>query len=142
MDLSASDLNVLQGIWEQVCLEADGIADPPDEYTAPGVLLTIAGHVFIVRDGTGEILLEGVFELDATTTPKSITWIDSIGPDAGKCLPAIYRLDADGFSFIAADEGAPRPTLFRTRPGLTMRGFRRWPASSRAASGEGQGFET
>lgn len=70
-------------------------------------------------------MLEGVFELDASTSPKSITWIDAIGADAGKRLPASYRLELNSFIFIAADEGAPRPTVFRTRPGLTMRGFTR-----------------
>ena len=64
------------------CLEV-GIADPPDEYTAPGVLLTIGGDAFVVRRASGEVLLRGVFELDASTSPKSITWIDAIGADAG-----------------------------------------------------------
>ena len=46
-----------------------------------------------------------------------------MGPDAGKILPAIYKLDGDHFVFIAGDEGAPRPTEFRTGPGQTMRSF-------------------
>ena len=68
-------------------------------------------------------MLEGIFELDTATSPKSITWIDSIGSDAGKRLPAIYKLEANSFTFIAADEGAPRPISFRTETGLTMREF-------------------
>ncbi|MFP3374189.1 TIGR03067 domain-containing protein, partial [Pseudomonas sp. SIMBA_068] len=71
----------------------------------------------------GEILLAGRFELDASTTPKSITWTDAIGEDAGKQLPASYRLDGDDFVFIAAHEGMPRPTVFSTGPGQTMRTF-------------------
>ncbi|WP_217638751.1 hypothetical protein [Frateuria terrea] len=39
-------------------------------------------------------------------SPGAITWIDAIGPDAGKRLPASYRLEGDRFVFIAADEGA------------------------------------
>ena len=120
-DSSAADLIALQGNWTQTYLEVDGIPNPTDEYSAPGAVTTITGHNFCVRRATGEVMLEGTFELDATTQPKSITWIDSIGPDAGKRLPASYELDHDSFTFIAADEGAARPLLFHTTPGLTMR---------------------
>lgn len=116
-------LSALQGDWEQVGLEADGIVDPPDEHGAPGALTLIRGNHFSVRTPAGDVLLEGSFELDATTDPKSITWIDSIGADAGKHLPAIYTLANDRFVFIAADEGMPRPGQFHTMLGQTMRSF-------------------
>lgn len=122
-DRSAADLMSLQGSWEQVYIEVDGIANPPDIHTAPGALTTISGDRFSVRTMDGALLLEGAFLLDAAAEPKSITWVDSIGPDAGKHLPASYALNGDSFVFIAADEGAPRPTVFRTTPGLTMRSF-------------------
>jgi uncharacterized protein (TIGR03067 family) len=53
-----------------------------------------------VRTRQGALLLEGRLVLDATTTPKAITWIDAIGSDAGKPLPASYRLEGDSFVFI------------------------------------------
>ena len=81
-----------------------------------------------MRTLQGELLLEGRFILDASTTPCAITWIDAIGPDAGQPLPASYCLDGDDFVFVAADAGALRPTEFRTVPGLTMRRFVRWRA--------------
>ena len=122
-DLSAHDLAALQGTWEQVAHEADGITNPPDEYGALGAITTFSGQHFAVHARDGELLLEGNFTLDATTTPKSITWTDAIGADAGKQLPASYVLDGDHFVFIAADEGCSRPYEFRTVPGLTMRRF-------------------
>ncbi|BFI95948.1 MAG: hypothetical protein RSP_14580 [Rhodanobacter sp.] len=122
-DDSADDLAALQGAWEQVGLEVDGVADPPDDHSAPGALTLIRGTHFEVRTVEGERLLEGDFTLDASTAPKSITWVDSIGADAGKRLPAIYRLDGEHFVFVAADEGMPRPTAFRTSAGLVMRRF-------------------
>lgn len=130
IDASSRDLAALQGAWEQVRLEVDGMIDPPDGFTVPGALTVIAGHHFCVRLPTGEVLLEGSFELDADTLPASITWIDAIGEDAGKRLPASYRLDGDSFVFIAADEGMPRPRDFRTTPGLTLRGFVRHPRTA------------
>ncbi|WP_420853086.1 TIGR03067 domain-containing protein [Salinicola corii] len=81
--------------------------------------------LFTVRTRDGTVLIEGSFEIDPSKHPKRITWIDSMGPDAGKRLPAIYNIDDDRFRFIAADEGQPWPTEFKTVPGLTMRSFRR-----------------
>lgn len=122
---SERDLAALQGDWEQVGLEADRISDPPDIHTVPGALTTFLGDQFTVRTVDGSVLLAGSFTLDACCTPKAITWIDSMGADMGRPLPASYKLDGNHFVFIAADEGAPRPTEFRTMPGQTMRTFAR-----------------
>lgn len=121
--LSARDLSALQGTWEQVAHEIGGIANARDEYGAPGALTTFEGTHFTVRTAEGTLMLEGTFVIDASTNPKSITWIDSIGDDAGKHLPASYILDGDNFVFIAADEGRSRPTVFRTELGQVMRTF-------------------
>ena len=123
----ARDLAALQGGWEQIAFEADGRLDAPDSAGAAHALTTIRGDHFAVHTRAGQLLLEGRFLLDASTTPRSITWIDAIGADAGKQLPASYRLEGDRFVFIA-DEGMPRPLEFRTTPGLTMRSFVRVPA--------------
>ena len=122
-DSSEQDLAALQGVWEQVAFEEGGSLNPPDEYG--GSLTTISGSSFRVCASGGALLLEGQFELDASVLPKSVNWIDAIGPDAGKKLPAIYKLEGDHFVFIAADEGAARPTAFRTSLGETIRTFRR-----------------
>ena len=124
-ELSNRDLAAIQGSWEQVDLEADGISNPPHNLSPPGALTTFSDNHFTVRTTEGALLLEGTFTLDASVTPKVINWIDSIGPDLGKQLPAIYRLEGDLFIFIAADEGAPRPTSFRTGSGQIMRTFAR-----------------
>ncbi len=117
------DLQALQGIWEQTALEDSGVLNPVDAHSAPGAITTIAGDRFEVTTVSGDVLLAGRFFLDSTTTPKRITWIDSMGDDAGKQLPASYRLEGDEFVFIAADEHMPRPSEFRTGPGQTMRTF-------------------
>jgi uncharacterized protein (TIGR03067 family) len=121
--LSDPDYQRLQGHWEQTSLEDSGVINPVDAHSAPGAITTISEDCFKVTTVSGDILLAGRFTLDSSTTPKSITWIDDIGEDAGKPLPASYRLDADEFVFIAADEGMPRPSVFSTGPGQTMRTF-------------------
>lgn len=118
-----TDFHALQGAWEQTALEDNGVLNPADAHSAPGAITTIREDTFEVVTLDGDILLAGHFVLDADTTPKSITWIDAIGEDAGKSLPASYRLEGDDFVFIAADEGMPRPTIFSTGPGQTMRTF-------------------
>lgn len=121
--LSGRDLAALQGAWEQVALEVDGVSNPPDDLSPHGALTTFNNSNFAVHAAEGALLLEGAFTLDASATPKTIDWVDATGPDSGKRLPAIYKLEGDLFVFIAADEGAPRPTAFRAGPGQTMRTF-------------------
>ena len=106
----------------QVAFEENGFCGP-DEHGGTGAVTTIDGSRFIVRGVQGELLLEGAFTLDASVEPKAITWVDAMGADAGKRLPASYVLSGDRFTFIAADEGDPRPTVFRTGRGQTMRSF-------------------
>ncbi|MBA3463358.1 MAG: TIGR03067 domain-containing protein [Deltaproteobacteria bacterium] len=121
---SERDIAALQGDWNQINLEADGVSNPPDDY-GTDLVTTFTGNQFVVRAVDGTVVLVGAFTLDASTTPKSVTWVDSIGADAGKSLPAIYILDGDTFKFIVGAEGAPRPQVFRTIHGQTMRTLRR-----------------
>ena len=123
-EASERDIAGLQGVWEQIGLEVDGVTDPPDSF-GTDLLTTIAGDRFTVRAPDGTIVLAGSFTLDATTRPKSITWCDSMGDDLGKHLPAIYELEGDRFLFIAGREDKPRPQVFKTSAGQTMRAFRR-----------------
>lgn len=121
--ISDPDFQALQGAWEQISLEDSGVLNPVDAHSAPGAITTITSDRFEVKTVDGDVLLAGRFFLDCTTAPKSITWVDSIGDDAGKQLPASYRLEGDEFVFIAADENMPRPVTFSTGPGQTMRTF-------------------
>jgi hypothetical protein len=73
MDASARDLAALQGTWEQVAFEENGVVDAPDSTGAPGSLTTFSGDRFSVRTLHGELLLEGRFILDASSTPAAIT---------------------------------------------------------------------
>ena len=118
-----NDMDRLQGTWRQVRFEENGEIEPADVHGGHGAITTIERDTFVVHATSGERLLEGRFILDEHTTPKSITWIDAIGDDAGKKLPASYVLDGDSFVFIAADEGMAKPKVFTTSPGLTLRGF-------------------
>lgn len=118
-----ADLKLLQGRWIPTRFEENGLVDPPDTHSAPGAVLTIHGQSFRVAIPGAAPVLEGAFQLDARSLPKSITWIDSMGEDAGKPLAAIYSLTEENFTFVAADSGAPRPDRLAGGPGLTLRSF-------------------
>ena len=79
--------------------------NPVDAHSAPGAITTIVDDRFEVTTVSGEVLLEGRFFLDGTTVPKSITWVDAIGEDAGKHLPASYHLA------VTMDDAADGVTL-------------------------------
>lgn len=119
----SDDLLMFQGRWRQVRFEENGLVNPPDSHGADGAVMTIDGHHFHVAIPGGETLIEGAFRLDETTSPKSIDWIDSFGPDAGQSLPSIYTLSADRFEFAAADADMERPRSFSGGEGITIRGF-------------------
>ena len=107
-----------------MAFEENGVPDAPDSYGESSTLLTtFRGNHFSVHGSSGQLLLEGTFVLDASRSPKTIDWTDSMGDDAGKRLAAIYTLEEDRFTFIAADPGTPRPATFKTLPGQTMRSF-------------------
>ena len=122
-EAAIADIQMLQGQWLQIRFEENGVVNPTDSHSAPGAVTTIEGNSFHVGVAGQETILRGTFTLDATTVPKSITWIDSTGQDAGKPLLEIYDLSKDSFTFVAADAGMPRPTEFSTKPGLTLRSF-------------------
>ena len=98
------------------------MASTGDEYGAVGALVTtFTGTHFVVHHDDGRVVLEGDFELDPSV--HAIDWIDSMGPDAGNRLPAIYQLAGDTFVFVAADAGAARPIAFVTGAGQVLRSF-------------------
>lgn len=95
----SGDLERLQGQWRQIRFEENGRVDPPDSHGAAGAVMTISGQSFHVVVPGGKTLIEGCFALDDAANPKGIDWIDSMGEDAGKTLPAIYELADDRFQF-------------------------------------------
>ena len=122
------DFDRLQGRWRQVASSIDGGAEQAaaagDEFA--GELVAIFERdLFRVVDTEGTLVLAGRFVLDESA--HAIDWIDSIGPDAGKPLLAIYELTATTFAFAAADTGMPRPTRIAPSAGITLRRFVRDP---------------
>jgi uncharacterized protein (TIGR03067 family) len=118
--IAADEVQRLQGTWQQIECEANGVKNPPEDYGLH--LISIFTHdTFVVTRADGSIVINGTFTLDPTQHPKAIDWTDTFGTDAGKTFPAIYTLDEQRFIFCASDDGQPRPTEFRTKDGEVLR---------------------
>jgi len=117
-----SDFDRLQGRWRQVASSIDGApetAAPIGDEFAGALTAVFAADTFRVLDPDGATVLEGRFLLEEAA--RAIDWIDSVGPDAGNRLPALYELGATTLAFAVADSGMPRPTHVRAAPGITFR---------------------
>ena len=120
-DAVAREIERLQGTWRQTYCEAEGVVAPEEAYGSHPHC-RFEGRRFVVTHVDGRVVLEGTFVLDPTSSPKTIDWTDSIGPDAGKTFPAIYELDGDRLIFCAADENQARPSsLDRAGEGQVIR---------------------
>src|SRR5258706_15130197 len=121
MSAEFNDLAALQGSWEQVAFEENGISNPPDAYGAPGAITTFHQSHFAVRTANGALLLEGTFELDDAA--KTVDWTDTMGPDAAR----LYRRSTD-WTAIASSSSR------RTRARPDRRNFAPAPARPCPAS--------
>jgi uncharacterized protein (TIGR03067 family) len=121
-----NDLSGLQGSWLQIGYERDGLIEPIDDEKNWQPVTHISGKTFTVTIADGSTVLNGVFNIDPTQYPKTIDWIDIAGPIASdRTILAIYRLTEREFEFCAAYDGALRPKVFSTAPGLVIRRMRR-----------------
>jgi len=102
------DKKALQGSWVIVSAELAG-QPLPDEMKADKLVLD--GYSYRYRNDHGEIKLvpaEGVKAMDV---------IGKEGPNKGKTLPAIYKLDGDSLTICYDLTGKARPTQFKTEAG-------------------------
>jgi len=126
MDTSLEkEIAKLQGTWQQIGYERDGVREPIDDEKGWKPRMTVTGITFVVTIADGSIPIQGTFKLDPTQYPKTIDLTDTHGADAGKTFLAIYLLEDDRFVFCAADEGLKRPTQFKTKLGEVLRTMQR-----------------
>jgi uncharacterized protein (TIGR03067 family) len=112
------DLEQMQGTWMVASLEVSGKPVPAE--TIKGWQLLIQGDKYSFQ--TNEERIEGMYKLDAATTPKTIDATRTKGPDQGKVLLGIYRLEGDHLTMcFTLPDGGGRPTQFATRTGTSQR---------------------
>src|SRR5262249_19752628 len=135
----------LQGVWQLVSAETDGVKAP--EERIKDIRVTITGSRHSVRLGDRVLAHNVTFAIDPSASPKQVT--DTIGerPDAGKQNLGIYRVDGDMLTYCVEQVGKERPTAFESKPGsgYTLRVFRHakaeGTAEDKAVADEYQRFE-
>jgi uncharacterized protein (TIGR03067 family) len=109
-DAVAAELKPFDGAWRVTVIETDGqrieLAPEDGRLTIRGGRLTADGSVFTLR-------------VDTTTDPKLMDLTQLEGPDAGKILEAIYRLEGNTLTLCVFTGGGVkvRPAEFTARAG-------------------------
>jgi uncharacterized protein (TIGR03067 family) len=143
-DAARAELAKFQGTWQLVAAETEG--KKTDDAQVKQIRVTITGNSHTVRFGDQVIAHDVAFSIDPTRTPHWTTDTINIGPDKGKQILGIYRLDGDMLTSCVAKTGSERPTEFVSKPGTghTLRVFRRAtedPSKAKAVAEELAKFE-
>jgi uncharacterized protein (TIGR03067 family) len=107
------DLDKLQGTWVRTSVERNGKPASDDELK--NSRLTLKGDKYTLDDGKEK--RTGTFKLDATKTPKTLDIISDSGPNKGKTLKAIYKIEDGTFTYCVAGPDKDRPTEFSGKEG-------------------------
>jgi uncharacterized protein (TIGR03067 family) len=125
-EATKKDMNQIQGSWRLVSRERDGKADPAD--VIKDILMTHKGDAFTFnQSSSGAGATKGTFKLDASKSPKAIDRIPADGPQKGKTLMGIYKLEGDTLTLCVSVEGKDRPMEFAAKPksGLVLSVWKR-----------------
>lgn len=111
-----SDHELLQGTWIPASAELGG--QPFPEEVRKTIKLTI-------KDDTYEVLVgknpdRGTLSLDSEAKPKAMDVVGKEGPNKGKTIPAIYKLDGEKLEICYDLSGKARPQAFKTREGTQL----------------------
>jgi uncharacterized protein (TIGR03067 family) len=110
-DAARADQQRLQGDWQVVTQEADGMKGPDE--VARRMRYRFAGDRLIISPAEPGSDSELTCRLDPAKMPKAIDMTVRTGPNKGKAYAGIYVLDGDGLKICFAK--ADRPAAFATR---------------------------
>jgi uncharacterized protein (TIGR03067 family) len=118
-EASKADLKQMQGLWQIVKQEAQGLVNPQSERFT---ILFDGNQYSFVRDGATKVSTAKVV-LDPTMTPKAIDLQITSGTATGDVQLGIYRFNEDGELEICLNQprgpGADkRPSAFTTKPAV------------------------
>lgn len=107
------DSKALQGTWLPASAELGG--QPFPEQVTKSMRLTIEGDKYIVMVGPQKD--EGTTKLDASKSPKTLEIRGTEGPNKGKTIPAIYKIEGNTLTVCYNLGGKDYPTEFVSKAG-------------------------
>jgi uncharacterized protein (TIGR03067 family) len=121
-----AELDKHQGTWKVVSFQREG-EETPKEIASTITRVVEDDHVVWYRDGKS--FAGTTIRLDPSETPRAIDVIPDGGPQRGKAVLGIYRLEGDELTLCMAAPDAPRPKRFDAPKGSgqTLMTFRRRP---------------
>jgi uncharacterized protein (TIGR03067 family) len=109
-----AELEKLQGAWQLVSVERDGMTVPEE---------SIQGETFLLqRDRLtvfkgGKVLVRSTMTFDPTTRPATFVQTIAEGPAKGQKFHGIYEVDGDTLRSCGSSIDRERPRHFVTRDG-------------------------
>jgi len=116
-DDNAKEMEKFAGKWSVVGMESGGKSLDADD--AKQLALVIKGKDYEVQQG-GVTIDKGTLKLDAAKKPKTIDVMPSMGPNAGKTIPAIYEFKGEELRICYDLSAKDRPTEFKTKEGTSL----------------------
>jgi uncharacterized protein (TIGR03067 family) len=128
-----TDAERLQGTWNFVALETDGVKLPDDVIQGSRFRTVVQGNTITLLSAEGEVLWKATFRLDVASTPKALDLTYTEGPTQGATSLGIYELDGDTWKICIAPPGKDRPREFATEAesGLSLQTLKRAAADGR-----------
>jgi uncharacterized protein (TIGR03067 family) len=108
------ELAKLQGQWQLVAVERDGLT-VPDEHFQGEIFLIQGERLTVVK--AGEVLVRATMTFDPTTSPPTFVQTIAEGPHRGQKFHGIYELDGDTLRSCGSSADRERPREFATRNG-------------------------
>ena len=111
-----ADTKALQGTWLPATAELAGLPVPEDYRKS--MKLTIKDDHYLVMAANHKD--EGTCKVDSGKSPKTIEINGTKGPNQGKTIPAIYKIDGDALTVCYNLGGKDYPTEFKTKAGTKL----------------------
>jgi RNA polymerase sigma factor (sigma-70 family) len=107
-----TDKDKLQGTWLLVSAIVEG-EDRAGGVKKEGHKRTFKGDEFTIeKAGQPGSQAKVQYKIDPNKKPKTMDLIPGAGPDKGKTVPAIYKIEDDTLTICEGDVGKDRPTEF------------------------------
>jgi len=108
----------LNGNWQVIASQENGKDMPAAELQKMALELRLADGRYTVSAGVADIDA-GAYSTNGKTNPKSIDVTPEKGPNKGKKVPSIYKLENETLVICYGFSGK-RPTEFATTPGSQL----------------------